>query len=152
MGRAASREDFEDLGRSWQRRAFSSDPLNRLTHPSVHRQRLKQRCRCCSNPHRCSGLEAIVNRCVAVRGLKQGNSINYTRMCCWEMQNPTCDAMVSVGPPSNAWLNKDSFISKLLSRSRESFDLSRSRRKACCCIDTWSRTTNWSSVSPCCLL
>ena len=65
----------------------------------------------------------------------------------------TWDGTISVGPPSSAWLNKDSFNSRLWSRSlspRDSFDLSRSLCKECWIV-TWSRT-KLDSAMPCCFL
>jgi hypothetical protein len=106
------------------------------------------------NLRRCFGLGVTVNPNAFERGRERiiQNSMNCPRTDCKRLL-ATCEGIVSVGPPSKAWLNNDSFISKLLSRScRDSFDLSRSRRKACCWTDTWSIGSNWSSVSPCCFL
>lgn len=58
MGRAASRGDFEDLGRSWRKKAFLSDPLNRSGHPFAHRPHRMRQCHCCWNPRRCFAPEA----------------------------------------------------------------------------------------------
>lgn len=82
MGRAEVQADSEDRGRSWQTRAFSSDPSNRLTRPFVHHRHRKRRCRCYWNPRRCFGLEAIANPNAGVEGIhmRDENSINYARL------------------------------------------------------------------------
>ena len=60
-GQAAIREYFEDLGKSWRKKTFSSGPSTHLTHPFAHPQHQKRRYRCCLNLRRCFGLEATVN-------------------------------------------------------------------------------------------
>lgn len=154
---------------------YVSDPWSHLSHPFEYRLHRMPLCRYYLNPRRYFVLAVIANLSAAVKWRKFIFSLFnklLPNVLMWMAANDddimneifiyrkfffifffTCVGIVSVGPPSDsAWLNNDSLISMLLSRSRDSFDLSRSRRNECCCIDTWSLTCNWSSVRPCCFL
>lgn len=128
------------------------DPTNHSIHPydPYHHDRMLL-CRCYSNLRQCFVLVMLPNPDAIVSLNNREREIFFIKNDClvhlkksktkilsqkWiRKKTVSTDGTISVGPPSNAWPNKESRMSPLRSRSRslvESLDRSRDR-------DRWSR-------------